>query len=571
MPRTGLKAFVYSFSVSLFAIIAANRAFWHEETAQNEPLNISSKNIVLFLKNNSAAKFPVKKIALNTLPEISKKASVTPQPEPEIIMANTLESIDFPLEIITNAPADTPQTGKEAKAIILADVLYSPEKPAETPKIDAQPIYTPEKETLPNLEVPIPQQPVIYTAEAAETALPAPPEIQPTSAEEEALKLARTQTAATIPLQKSNNITPGDSKVKIGNPQDLNHVALNSQNIPIQSMEKNAEKTVAKSETDVEKVWAPMQDDPWVIAKSGGGAKNRLALKEFDKNSASEISKTLNPGEQRQGVQIASETVKNLIIPIPGEIMKENDLTPKLAYPSTSEDAAKEKIIDARIKKQEQKEEAKEEKKGLLSPIEEDIALDVVPPVTDASSLTLPQTPINQTAVKNEPIKKEEKGGIMNALNSIFATSPKTAAEAKEKAIAKAQAKRSFKKRLAKTRPVSIMPTEIRLSFQPNRAEISGQTLRWVQAFASKAAETPNMSLEIRIDGTSSMNLQQKRLNLLHNILTNKGVEYSKINTVFTTREPNSFILRTINPESNNSGGTERKANNINRGQYIQW
>ena len=50
------------------------------------------------------------------------------------------------------------------------------------------------------------------------------------------------------------------------------------------------------------------------------------------------------------------------------------------------------------------------------------------------------------------------------------------------------------------------------------------------KAFAAKAAATPEMTLEVRINGTSSTALQQKRLNLLYNILTNKGVEYSKIN-----------------------------------------
>ena len=91
-----------------------------------------------------------------------------------------------------------------------------------------------------------------------------------------------------------------------------------------------------------------------------------------------------------------------------------------------------------------------------------------------------------------------------------------------------------------------ILPTEIRLSFQTNRAEISGKTLNWIQAFAKKTMENDYTILEIRIDGTSSYNLQQKRLNLLYNILTNLGLDYEKVNTVFTNREPNSFVLRTV-------------------------
>ena len=70
--------------------------------------------------------------------------------------------------------------------------------------------------------------------------------------------------------------------------------------------------------------------------------------------------------------------------------------------------------------------------------------------------------------------------------------------------------------------------------------------------------------------GRAMTDLQQKRLNLLHNILSNKGVEYSKINTVFTSREPNSFILRTISLD-NNAGGSAQKTNNGSGTQYIQW
>ena len=76
------------------------------------------------------------------------------------------------------------------------------------------------------------------------------------------------------------------------------------------------------------------------------------------------------------------------------------------------------------------------------------------------------------------------------------------------------------------------------------------------------------MMLEIRIDGTSSTKLQQNRLNLLYNILTNKGVDYSMINTVFTSRDPNSFILRSITPSTDNN---KKGVNNQKTDRYIQW
>ena len=44
---------------------------------------------------------------------------------------------------------------------------------------------------------------------------------------------------------------------------------------------------------------------------------------------------------------LASETAKNLIIPIPEDILNSDDITPQLAYPETSEDKKKEIDINA--------------------------------------------------------------------------------------------------------------------------------------------------------------------------------------------------------------------------------
>ena len=106
------------------------------------------------------------------------------------------------------------------------------------------------------------------------------------------------------------------------------------------------------------------------------------------------------------------------------------------------------------------------------------------------------------------------------------------------------------------------------MAFQPNRAEISGVTLKWLQAFANKINEDRNAGLEIRIDGSSSYELQQKRLNLLNNILASNGVDFNKVNTIFTTREPNSFIIRTVRI-NNANGGIEE--NNDWQDYYKVW
>ena len=52
--------------------------------------------------------------------------------------------------------------------------------------------------------------------------------------------------------------------------------------------------------------------------------------------------------------------------------------------------------------------------------------------------------------------------------------------------------------------------------------------------------------IEIRIDKSAPYALQEKRLKLLYKILAGNGVDYHKINIIFTDREPNSFIIRNV-------------------------
>ena len=65
MLKTGLKSFVYSFSVSLFAIVSANRAFFYEKKAAPYDLDIQNKSIALYLADTRPSYVPVKKIELN--------------------------------------------------------------------------------------------------------------------------------------------------------------------------------------------------------------------------------------------------------------------------------------------------------------------------------------------------------------------------------------------------------------------------------------------------------------------------------------------------------------------------
>ena len=216
-----------------------------------------------------------------------------------------------------------------------------------------------------------------------------------------------------------------------------------------------------------------------------------------------------------------AEMVKNILIPIPEDILNDKNLTPQLVSPKKSLDR-------------------------------------------------------KNTEPEEETVAEEEKsGGLFKSLASMFSGSDSnesdevtTDEETTEKPKKAKKRKGLFSAFGGDKTPTKILPAEMRLSFQPGRAEISGTTLRWIQAFANKVIEDPNVILEVRIDRTSSFELQQKRLNLLHNILTNKGVDYGKINTVFTSREPNSFIIRTL--RINENVNNDMPENNKRQSLYYQ-
>ena len=92
----------------------------------------------------------------------------------------------------------------------------------------------------------------------------------------------------------------------------------------------------------------------------------------------------------------------------------------------------------------------------------------------------------------------------------------------------------------------NIAPSELKITFQPNKAEISGQTLEWLRAFADNTIKHDTVVVEIRASETAPQTIQHKRLKLLYKLLEDTGVSYHKINTIFTNREPNSFIIRNV-------------------------
>ena len=504
MQKAGVKAFIYSFSVSLLAINVAGKALLSSPLPEDVNLNVAGKSIALFVKKTQTSRNPSKKIYLSSLPEI-ELAGDKSSPEPEIILASLDVEPDIPLDFSSGVSDVEQKEDVKKTSPIIAEIVYSEEKPLPEVKIEAKPVYKPEDIVVADIASP----PIV------------PLDIQ----REDEVVFAENKNVddgvVRVPLQQGKTTLLADRIVKIGDPARMNHVALDSESVPIESMKKDevsAENTERKE--DVKETWAQ--------AESAGG-KNQMA----SKVQSDDVKEGLSSGKEKA----SSDTVRNLIIPIPENVANTEILTPRLAYPEGDEDSKKESVLAALNQK-------------LLKAVGGD--KDDVLALSDG--------------------KKEGGQGIVNSLTSLFKGGKDNK---RELAISKAKARMSADSVEKDQDPSLIVPKEIRLSFQPNRAEISGQTLKWIQAFALKAAKEVDAVLEIRMDGTSSMVVQQKRLNMLYNILLNKGVEYSKISTVFTAREPNSFVLRMLQRNDNGRFGGKQNMKIRNKrssqGGYIQW
>ena len=572
MQKTGLKTFVYSFALSLSAIFTANGIYWHTRPSASQEVKIPSKNIMLFLRGNrdtpSTRPAPVKKIALTVLPEPRQQETppapsslqVVYQPEAEVIMADN-DIIDFPLEIDHNIPDNAIRETETRTKLVqnFDEVIHNP-PPRAAEKII--PRHSADKSEKAYQEAPVksaPQESPVLTAELAAPAV--------LTAEDDktgdTLRMAAAESLepeAIFPLEKTVDPLAQNAGAKVLRNAEANRVALAGSNVPIKSM--TSEKSAQHQEpiANKSKSWEQMprrdaladngEDSPWVVAKGAVAPHNAMVAKEkyYQKDEAA-IQKALNReplDTTNADLQLASGTVQNLLIPIPEEILNDENLTPQLVSSDKPDDIKKEIEVERKLKEEVRPEKpliVKKEEKSEPQPIE---------------------------PVKYQTPQEQKKGNILSSLSSIFSSSSNVK-ESKQNTDDDdfiSSIKKKFKGSRSRGK---IMPTEMRLSFQPNRAEISGQTLRWIQAFAGKAADDPAMSIEIRIDGTSGMELQQKRLNLLHNILTNKGVEYSKINTVFTNREPNSFIIRTITRNNINTETTKGRMSKPRESYYLQW
>ena len=271
-------------------------------------------------------------------------------------------------------------------------------------------------------------------------------------------------------------------------------------------------------------------DSPWVVAQGSKHIKNKKLLEKYTSEASRkpvlDDLKQLAKSDDEVSYKVA-ERIKTFISP------KQTSSNPKTASTKNKKEVSS------------------------VKPSIEEPSLKII-------SKTTPET---KTAAKKQKASK----GILDNISSWFSSSTEkekvTSKTVKNKitpsyssqeeqrtqdassTISSNDALVSFYETIQETQKEQdankIIPSELKLSFQPDRAEISGQTLRWLKAFSEKSKEKNNY-LQIRLDATAPIELQRKRLNLLYTIFMNNGVDFKKVDTVFSLTEPNTFIIRTI-------------------------
>ncbi|MDR1693593.1 MAG: hypothetical protein LBR70_00145 [Lactobacillaceae bacterium] len=492
MKKNVIRTFVYSFAISTLVIFSINKlqAYFPHKKPQTSEVKVSNKNITSFLK---AGLEKESENLENDIPSINE------------------ESISYSYNTAAEEEvSDNFQTGDTSEF----ELTYIEEETTDTANADENIIDAFASENIAQIvEEPQPSSSSWVISGIEQDNIESEEEIASNlSGGEQAKKTL-------IPIQKSNAPVTNE-KVIITNNADANEVAM-FDNASIRGMITENESTGEDS--------GSAEDSPWVVAKAKI-SKNKLVLEEPYAKESSTVEAALDVTPKSSGGEVkVAEMVRNILIPIPEDILKEENLTPQLISSKRNKELQDKIEQNIRMKRAEE-EAARIKEKSIAEEENKNADDDDDKNEEKKSRKTIFDSISSIFSGGKTPEVGVSKGGEANKFNtaSTVYTVKKDSKNKKENKVTK------------------ILPTEIKLSFQPNRAEISGQTLKWIEAFANKTNEDETVALEIRIDGTSSFELQQKRLTLLHNILTNKGVRYNKINTVFTTREPNSFIIRTV-------------------------
>lgn len=571
MRKKAVKNFVYSFLFSLLAVAAVGKVFFRApETPKNQTGNkvIKTQDISLFSKPKDLT---VRQVAAATAVDVSAIEDLTaPTPAAEVVAPK--EALEQKPEVLAeNTVTATSQT--VIKSPINTDLAAAQEIVLELEEIASAQVAAPayeqsgivyadisdtlQDEKTQNIILSKPSEPlkVLYAPEDKDISAENIVVAENTVTDNAALSVAPLEDDE-IPLVETSGTL--HKQIEVQNSASGSEIAMLEPNVLVNTIEEAEapeEKTLAEADLK-QNEWQQMsekqpEESPWVVAKGNRFAKNKAVVEQFAQSEQpleetpvaaeeeadesqpkpEEQTSLLRPAAEDENIslalkeedgnisggetKVAYQMVPNLLIPIPDDIANDPNLTPQLSYSPDDKPAKKDEVKEpaATAPNDDGGLNEDEKKTGLFKSITSWFAGN-----KDKSKDENPQTEISQLS------------GQSRSTFDFFGVGNKFPGQSK---------------------PAKILPAELRLSFQPNRAEISGQTLRWIHAFADNARDNDDLYIEIRIDGTSSFALQKKRLNLLSTILANRGVDYRKINIVFTSREPNSFIIRNIRFNNN--------------------
>ena len=537
MPNFGWKCFIGSFLFSLAAVFASTKVYLLLPIEHQNPVekpafeDIETKNIDLFADNEEANPIVEKFNEIN-----NNQAQMA-----------ALQDISSTTEKQKNVQADISAADEEAKPLeissLSSDVLYAPDE--DTSEVSVSDTDNSANDDITEMpEVSENQETDSMNSTSSEHA------ISVENPEDEDLQIADAAEAKPFTIPLMHNFQVAAQKVEISNEAANSQVALASNNVLIQNI--GTENKIASASGEPSNLVSDTTEndsDPWEVAAVGNShiTKNKIDSFTNDENKTMEaldqdkIAEAKSPNEK----QVAYKMVKNILIPIPEDIANDENLTPQLSY-SEENKKLSEKL----------------QKEGILNP----------PALTKEETKNKEETPTTPVPLannqsENKPSEPSLTDSIAAWFSSSSASDNNSANNKKDKDKKEENSGSAFSKLLGlgAKKDSNIAPSELKLAFQPNRAEISGQTLDWIKAFSLNAVNNENVFVEIRIDGSSSFELQQKRLNLLYSILVNNGVDYNKINIIFTDREPNSFIIRNVRYAS------EEDAINAHKKAYNPW
>jgi hypothetical protein len=340
-----------------------------------------------------------------------------------------------------------------------------------------------------------------------------------------------------------------DDEILSINIEDTIPIEFDSSNLPsysAQITQDEDENLVASLPTTIENkdIIADNSTSPWVAVKSSKRPpKNQKILEDFeDAPSLPLTDNFIQNSEQNEALsyKVAKKIKQSIIFPIPNEILSDEDLTPTFApKQSVQKQSSSQKTKQVPsvkeddfhiIKKQEPsaQEETKDANDGILNSL-----------TSWLTNSKETKTSEDTRPVQTTPPAYTSQRATTQTLNNL------TFSAKKENRSDFAAFYKDLQEVSQEYEGRPITPKELTLFFQPDRAEISGQTLRWLKAFAEQT-KTGQYYLQIRLSASTPSDLQKRRLNLLYTIFMNNGVNPESVDTVFSLTEQNSFIIRTL-------------------------